>query len=238
MKLLNVFCLPFAGGNKYSYRLYKENASSFLNIIAIDYPGRGARIAEPLLEDIDTLVNDVYNQVSKEIGDTDYAIYGHSMGGLIAYLLTRVLIEKNHKAPSHLFITSTTGPSAISRTDRKRHLLPKLEFINEIKDLGGMPDEILQNDEWLYYFEPILRADFKASENYIYQNYPPLKIPITVITGSEEDMEMADVYTWQKETDCVIDFKQMPGNHFFIFMYPRAIIDIISKKLLVHTKVY
>ena len=238
MESLNVFCLPFAGGNKYSYRLYGENASSLLNIIPMDYPGRGARITEPLIEDIYTLVKDMYNQVCNKIGETDYAIYGHSMGGLVAYLLTRALIENNHKAPLHLFITGTTGPSALSRTDKKRHLLPKEEFINEIKKLGGMPDEILQNEEWLYYFEPILRADFKASENYLHENSAPLKVPMTVITGSDEDMEMADILIWQKESACTVDFRQMPGNHFFIFRHPRAIIDIISKKLSVYIKAY
>ena len=238
MKTLNLFCLPFAGGNKYSYREYAEKASSFLNIVPLDYPGRGSRIKEPLVEDIDALVDDVYEQVSKKVGQGDYAIYGHSLGGLVAYLLTRKLVENNYKSPLHLFITGTTGPSAISRGEKKRHLLPRKEFLEEMKGLGGIPDEILENEEWLYYFEPILRADFKASENYVYEDEDPLKIPMTVITGSEEDMEIADIHVWQKETNCLIDFRQMPGNHFFIFKYPRAIVEIISKKLYVHTKAY
>ncbi len=40
---LNVFFLPFAGGNKYSYRDFKEKAPSFINIISLEYPGRGAK---------------------------------------------------------------------------------------------------------------------------------------------------------------------------------------------------
>lgn len=236
LKKLNLFCLPFAGGNKYSYREYVEKASSILNVIPLEYPGRGARISEPLVGEIDVLVNDVYMQVSNKVDQMDYAIYGHSMGGLVAYLLTRKLIENNCKAPLHLFITGTTGPAAVSRTEKKKHLLPPKEFIQAIRDFGGMPEEILQNEEWLYYFEPILRADFKASENYIYGNYTPLKLPMTVITGSEEDLDQADIEIWQKETTSVIDFRQMPGNHFFIFKYSQAIIEIILKKLFVNAK--
>jgi surfactin synthase thioesterase subunit len=61
MTTLNLFCLPFAGGNKYSYRGYGERAPSFLNIVTLEYPGRGARLKEPLLSNIKDLVNDMYS---------------------------------------------------------------------------------------------------------------------------------------------------------------------------------
>lgn len=238
MKKIALFCLPFAGGNKYSYRVFAEKAPSFIHVNTLEYPGRGARIKEPLISDINILVDDVYNQIKDKVDTTEYAIYGHSLGGLVAYLLAKKLIENNHNKPVHLFITGTTGPASLSRGSKKRHTMPKEEFIEELKDFGGMPDEILQNDELLHYFEPILRSDFKASENYVYENYPPLNIPFTVITGMEEDMEFEDIRLWQKETEHVTDFRRLPGKHFFIFNYGSAIVDIISKKLSVYTKAY
>ena len=108
------------------------------------------------------------------------------------------------------------------------------EFIAEIRDLGGMPDEILNSEELLYFFEPILRSDFKISENYIHEQSVPLNIPITVITGTEEDMELEDIQLWQKETTHVVDFKRMPGKHFFIFQHPFKVMEIISRKLYLH----
>lgn len=233
-KTTNLFCLPFAGGNKYSYREFVEKAPSFLNLITLDYPGRGTRMREPMPINIDALAHDLYTQVSPLIGQENYAIYGHSLGGLMAYLLTRKLLENGHHAPSHVFITGTTGPSAMSRSEKKRHLLNKEDFINEVRALDGMPEEILNNEELLYYFEPILRSDFKISENYIYQEKSPLNIPITVITGTEEDMEMEDIQLWQKETSHIVDFKRLPGKHFFIFQHAFKIVEIISRKLYLH----
>jgi surfactin synthase thioesterase subunit len=160
------------------------------------------------------------------------------MGGLISYLVARKLIEDNRKPPLHLFITGTSGPSALTRSSKNRHLLPKEEFIQELKDLDGIPDEILKNEELLSYIEPILRTDFKTCETYQHQESAPLNIPFTVITGTEENIDMADIQLWQKETDHHVDFRQIPGKHFFIFKYPRVIVDIISKKLSVHTKAY
>lgn len=238
MKVINVFCLPFAGGNKYSYRGYREKAPSSINFISLEYPGRGARIREPLLTDADAIVNDLYLNIAAIADKQDYAIYGHSLGGLISYLLTRKLIENSHNPPIHLFISGTTGPSSNSRTEKKRHLLPKDEFIQELKDLQGMPDEILNNEELLEYCEPILRSDFKISENYTYKNCDPLNIPVTVITGDEEDMETEDIELWQKETKHIVDFKRFPGKHFFIYNHARDIVQIISNKLSLTTKVY
>jgi len=140
--------------------------------------------------------------------------------------------------PSNLFITGTTGPSSVSRTEKKRHLLNQDDFIAEIRDLGGMPDEILNSEELLYFFEPILRSDFKISENYIYKETAPLRIPITVITGTEEDMEIEDIQLWQKETTNVVDFKRMPGRHFFILQHAFKIMEIISRKLYLHKPPY
>ncbi|MDQ6843548.1 MAG: thioesterase domain-containing protein [Bacteroidota bacterium] len=234
----NIFCLPFAGGNKYSYRQLKEYAPSFLNFISLEYPGRGARIREPLLNDTTALTDDIYNNILPLLNGDSYAIYGHSLGGLMTYLLTKKLVENNHQLPAHLFISGTTGPSSIARTEKKRHLLQKEEFIQELKDLEGIPDEILQNEELLDYYEPIIRSDFMASENYIYQDGEPLDIPITVITGTSEDMEKPDIDLWQNETTHLVDFKRLPGNHFFIYKHPQTIIQIISKKILLTTKVY
>ncbi|MBD0284698.1 MAG: thioesterase [Flavisolibacter sp.] len=237
-KTITVYCLPFAGGNKYSYREYMEKAPSFIKFVPLEYPGRGTRIKEPLVSDVHEIVDDLYQQISYQVDYVQYAIYGHSLGGLVAYLLTLKLRQRHHKAPLHLFITGTEGPSAPSRKEKKRYLMDKEEFVEEIRTLSGMPEEILQNDEMLHFLEPILRNDFRASEEYIYEDHAPLNIPITVITGTEEDVELPDVRLWQKETTHKVDFKQLPGNHFFIFEHAHVILEIMAKKLYVHTKSY
>jgi surfactin synthase thioesterase subunit len=229
-KYINVICLPYAGGNKYSYRAYAEAAPAFLKFITLEYPGRGSRVKEALSINIEYLLDDLYNQCIPYMG-TDYVFYGHSMGGLLSYLLTRKIIDKNDKAPKHLFITGTVGPSAARRLEKKRSLLGKEEFLQEIKNFGGMPDEILQNDELLDFFEPILRADFTVSESYRHKPVSPFDIPLTVITGSEEDMEIEEIRTWQQEAKNPVDFKVLSGGHFFINQHVESIVYIIARKL-------
>jgi surfactin synthase thioesterase subunit len=95
-----------------------------------------------------------------------------------------------------------------------------------------MPEEILQSEELLNYLEPILRSDFKVSETYKYEGHEPLDIPMTVITGTEEEMDQEDILLWQKESRQEVDFRQMPGGHFFILEHTSQIVEIITNKLL------
>ena len=231
MKKTTIYCLPFAGGNKYSYRAYEERAGAALQFLPLEYPGRGARMREPLLTDMEAIAEDLYRQLNPSLTGTPYVLYGHSMGGLALLLLLRKISSRGKPLPQQVFITGTTGPSAYFRTKKARHLLSKPAFIQEIKDLDGSPQEILQDKELLDYFEPILRADFKAAETYTYHPQEKLNIPMTVITGDKEQMEEEDIRSWQEETIQPVDFRKMPGKHFFIFANAPQIVQLISEKI-------
>lgn len=231
MERITLFCLPFAGGNKYSYRAFLKEAKGLLKIVPLEYPGRGGRMNESLETNIDRLVDDAYRQVKYISGLTEYAIYGHSMGGLVAWLLARKIVENGCRKPMHIFISGTIGPAACRVMDKKRHLLEKSAFFAEIRDLNGSPEAVLQNADLMDHLEPILRADFEATETFIYTEATPLRIPFSVITGTEEDMEMDDIMSWQKETTYPVNFLRMSGGHFFIYEHAPEILNFISGKL-------
>jgi surfactin synthase thioesterase subunit len=231
METINLFCLPFAGGNKYSYRAYEKKAPPFIKVLPVEYPGRGSRSAEPLLRSVDQLVNDVYNQINQKLDDKPYAIYGHSMGALAAYLLTVKVVANGHVPPVHLFVTGAQGPNALSKEEKKTYLLPRDEFMKAITDMDGIPDELLMHKELLDYIEPILRADFTITDTYRYSQTQKLNGPITVITGTEEGLDEEDILTWKEETTGEVDFYQMSGKHFFIASHAEEIMRIISIKI-------
>lgn len=229
---INLICLPFAGGNKYSYRPLFTESSAIFNAVTLEYPGRGTRIFEELTSDIDKLVDDLFNQLKPVLSKGNYAIYGHSLGGLLAYLLAVKIRESKAELPKHIFITGASGPSAPSRLAKKFHLYPHKEFIDEVIILGGMPDEILQDPGMLEFLEPILRNDFKVSETYVYQAAAPINIPFTVITGIDEDLTAEEVLLWQNESIPAVDFIQLEGDHFFIMQHKGFIINAITEKLI------
>lgn len=226
---INLFCLPFSGGSKYSYKSYSQFAPSFLNLIPLEIPGRGSRAGEALLTDMDTLADDVFGQIKNEL-NKPYAIYGHSMGGILAFLVIRRIVNAKLPQPLHLFVTGCTGPS-IKYRGLIDHTLPKDEFLQKIGEMGGSPDSVLNNPALMEFFEPILRADFAAVANYRHTVSEPLNIPVSAVIGTAEKASYEEAMEWQKETTEPVDVKLLPGNHFFIFDHPNYIMQMIARKL-------
>lgn len=203
----------------------------------MEYPGRGARVREALQTDIHQIVDDLYNKIKGNL-EEDYAFYGHSLGGLVAYLLTKKIIAHCNRPPLHLFITGMPGPASNEGRKSSLYLLEKAEFLEEIGKLRGVPDEVLADSELMDFFEPVLRADFKVNETYLYEETEPIDVPITVITGTEENLKQADIRLWQRESRHPVDFRVMRGHHFFIYSNPAEIVNVIVRKLISSQKHY
>lgn len=230
MKKIILFCLPYAGGNKYSYTGFQKFAPPHIELIPLDLPGRGKRLNEECLTTSAQMVADILPVIRENAGHP-YAIYGHSLGSLLAYLVTHKIVEENLPLPKRLILTGRGGAS-VKRTDTPRYQLPKEAFIEALREMGGM-DDVLESEELMEFFEPILRADLQAAETYEYQASLPFDVPITVMIGDKEGITEEDASAWQKETTQPIDLNILPGNHFFIFDHEQEIMKRIGEQLSV-----
>jgi surfactin synthase thioesterase subunit len=221
---MKLVLLPFAGGNRYSFRKIYKDIPEYVKIVEYEYPGRGLRSREPLLESMEDLIEDLYMQLEKTVYSDDYIIYGHSLGALAGFLLCRKLHELNAPMPLKLCLSGKVHPSFAIK---KKASIDKDEFWNKVSELGALPKELLELEELKNYYEPILRTDFKIVEDYIYQPGAPLPIPIDVFFGNEE-IESADTEAfqyWEKESNVQTRLFKYTGNHFFLFFY----FDLISQ---------
>ena len=227
---IRLFCLPFAGGNSYSYRDWQEHTADFIDVVPIELPGRGRRSSEPLLLNTDQLTEDIFQQVEPLLREP-YAVYGHSFGACLGYLLTRRGIAARLPEPTHLFCSGRQAP-CVKKDRDNRHLLPRPEFVEVLRQMGGCPEEILNDDELMDYFEPIIRADFQADADYAYQQTLAFDIPLTVMIGQQDGETTCEgALKWQQETVREISFQAFPGGHFFIFEHLSEIGRLISHRL-------
>ena len=105
---MKIIVFPFAGGNKYSFNNYFPIN---YNTTRLEYPGRGLRNKEDLIENIYELINDLLPQFQKEIDVCDdYIIYGHSMGALVGYLICTELEKLGLKLPVKLVVSGAKPP--------------------------------------------------------------------------------------------------------------------------------
>jgi surfactin synthase thioesterase subunit len=226
---INLFCIPFAGGSKSAYHSYVSRARDVLTVIPLELPGRGSRYKESLLTDVYAMVDDLLRQIRPAL-EQPYALYGHSMGALLCYLLSARIIREEINGPIHLFLTGKGAPS-VKAHGNALHLLPRDELVKELRRMGGTPDIVLSDNKLLDLFLPVIRADFEALENFRYEAPANLNVPITVITGSEETISAEGIEAWKLETCGQVETIVLPGNHFFIFEHVSEIIKLIAQTL-------
>src|ERR1700737_62408 len=107
---VNLLCLPFAGGTRQSLAFLKDNLPGNIVFHSFEYPGHGRRIKEKNLDDIHKVLDDVYLQIRHFLNEP-YAIYGHSFGALVAYLLAKRMQASGMPEPLHLFVSGVDAPS-------------------------------------------------------------------------------------------------------------------------------
>lgn len=223
MKRPQLFLLHFAGGNCYSFQFMTSLLKDF-DVMTLELPGRGKRIGENLVKGFEAAAQDIYRQLTQKIIAPGFLLYGHSMG---AYLALRAanMLEKDGKAPGYLFVSGNAGPG-IQHDSRARYLLGKEAFKEELKILGGVPKEFLENDEMFDFFEPVLRADFEIAEENGLTNEPPVNCPMFAMMGSEETTN-DQITNWNKYTRSGFQHEILEGDHFFIYKHPQRIATII-----------
>lgn len=223
---MKLFCIPFSGGNIYSYAEFKKYLPEWIEFRPLELPGRGKRISEPLLYDIQSMTDDLFLQIENELNGS-YAIWGHSLGGLLAYTLSVAISEKEKNLPVSLFISGHTAPKFLKAENQLD--LPDDEFTDLLRKMEGTPEELLADDDFMSFFLPVIKADFNSISSFVYKPLvSKLKIPIAVFRGSEEDIEEAEVLCWKDETEREIFIRCFDGGHFFIFEHAREICSQIE----------
>ncbi len=219
-----LFFIHFAGGNSYSFNFIVKNLPAF-SVTCLELPGRGKRINQPLLQNFDHAVDDILRQIREKLTSSKYYIYGHSMGALLAYKV-EILLESEGYCSSGLFLTGNPGPG-IGCT-KQRHLMQREEMIEELKLLGGVSNELLNNKELFDFFEPILRSDFKIAELNNIDLNSKINAPIFALMGIQEEKAI-HIQNWIKFTNSSFRSELLEGGHFFIYDHVQKISSIINE---------
>lgn len=223
-----LFCVAYAGGDERAYTGLAEHCPD-VEVITLERPGRGRRTSEPLLRDPGALVDDLFRQLRDHL-DGPYALYGHSLGARLAFLLCHRLRDEGLPAPRHLFVSGDCAPALPSR-ERDTWRLPTDAFWDHLKQLGGIPAELFDHQDLMDHYERILRADFEALGSYAHRRRPPLDVPVTVMTGYDEWFTRDDIAAWQQETTRPLATHRFAGGHFFIRDHWGGLAQIIASGL-------
>lgn len=227
---LRLFCFPYAGGGTAIYHSWPEKLPSNVEVCAIQLPGRGSRLMEKPFRRMPALVSALEDALVPWL-DKPFALFGHSMGALIAFELARRLQSRRKMEPLHLFVSGAGAPYVPSR-GLPLHDLPEGEFFEALRGLDGTPDELLKNDDLLRLILPTLRADFAICETYHYRNGLMLNCPITAYGGLQDRrVYRSDLKAWHTETNVAFSMQMLPGSHFFLHTAEPLLLPLLSAEL-------
>ncbi len=212
---MRLFCFPFAGGSAAAFFGWKDELSPALEVIPIEYPGRGSRWHEAPPTTVDTLIEAITDELRPRL-DRPYALLGHSFGALVAFEVAKRFHQTGAIAPVRLFVSAARAPHILPR-EPAIHALADSEFLAELVGYGGVPEEILNNPELLSLMLPIVRHDFRLFEQYQYPGDRPLPVPISAFGGLQDKKVLApDVLAWSRHTTKSFRVQFFAGDHFFL----------------------
>lgn len=225
-----LFCFPFAGGGASAYYPWKDRIIADVELVRIHLPGRETRLREPLATCVKPLVETLVEELISWM-DRPFAFFGHSMGALLAFELAKELRRRYNLLPAHLFVSGFWAPHLPPPRPPFSHL-PNSEFIDRVREYGGIPELVSQNEELMEIFTPILRADFQIIETYRYRPEMPLECPLTAFGGfSDPKIGREKISAWKIHTSNCFTTNFFPGGHFFVHTSEASVLDQINFQL-------
>jgi medium-chain acyl-[acyl-carrier-protein] hydrolase len=212
---LRLFCFPHAGSGAAQFHSWAGQLPPSIELYAVRLPGRENHRAQPPFHDLIAATAALHIAITPLL-DQPFAFFGHSMGALLAYELTRTLRAHSHPGPVHLFVSGRRAPN-LRDHEAPIHALPTDRFISEMtRRYGPSATSLLHDLELQDMFLPVLRADFEAVERYHYVAGAPLDCPITAFGGlNDARADAASLSAWRTFTRADFRLRCLPGDHFF-----------------------
>ncbi len=216
--IVSLICIPHAGGSASCYMKWKHYLNNNIEFIPVELRGRGKRITEPLYQSMEEAIDDVFHRIERFIRAGDYILFGHSMGGVIAYGVAQKIIQRRERSPAHIILSSAIPPECY----HKRNLIHDAElpvFKRAVMSLGGTPEEVFDNADIASIFVPIMRSDYRMLELYKPSDMDKLlPCDMSVFWGYDDNSILQDnIKLWEEKTEKTCRFYSFEGRHFYLF---------------------
>jgi surfactin synthase thioesterase subunit len=195
-----------------------------IRVVPVTLPGHGARFGEPLLWQVEDLVEDVLGGLEQQADACPRALLGYSFGALLAFEVALRLEARKH-APLVVFVV---GAEALTRVPPQLHLLSNEDLVSAVFRFGGMPEVVYRDADARALFAPILRADLRARERYEYSPAKRLTSAVVAIRADGDPLvSRSGVAEWAQLAD-VVTTLEISGGHFSALERPHELARIVE----------
>ncbi len=228
---LRLFAVPYAGSGASVFRSWLEKLPPDVELRPVQLPGRENRLMEPPLSHVSTVVGPLA-PLCASLADLPFAVFGHSMGALVAFELVRELRRQSGLLPMHLFVAAHRAPQA-PNPEALMYDLPDEEFIAEVcRRYDSIPVEVRENTELMDLMLPALRADISICDTYAHREEEALACPVTAFGGLEDPCAPPEqLEGWRHQTSGAFRRVMFPGGHFFLQASQGPLLDEMARDL-------
>lgn len=223
MAALRLICFPHAGGSASAYRDWTTDLPDRIEVVAVEYPGRGSHIAEPACTAMADMAKGAAEALSP-LAERPYALFGHSMGAAVAYETALRLREQGKPEPVRLVVSGREPPQH-SHGGTVHTGGPEV-LLAELVRSGGTPPELLGDVEMRALILDRMAADCRLIETYRPTGtIEPLGCPVSAVLGEQDpDVTVSEMADWAAVTSGSFDLTVFPGDHFYLLAQRRPLL--------------
>ncbi len=201
--------------------------------MALQLPGRERLIDEDPYRDVQQAADGLLAQLRERLGNGGshrVALFGHSLGAVLAYELAHRLVAEPDIEPVHLFVSGSPAPG--QGRARRATGLSDDEFLARVGEFAGYRHPAFDDPEMRELLLPALRADVEMHENHVPSTQLPLDIPLTVVRGEEDELvDHDDTVAWGKTSGRDVTYVELPGGHMYLTESAPALVRVIVSGL-------
>ncbi|HTZ44036.1 MAG TPA: alpha/beta fold hydrolase [Jatrophihabitans sp.] len=211
-------CLGFCGGGAGAYHPWGPVLPPHVDLVTICYPGRDGRFLEDYVQNWDELAADATAAVSSAGEEGPYVLFGHSMGGWMAFEVAARIERQGGPRPQTLVVSSANAPS---RGLTPQDMFPNMQDTDEqllgwMRAHGLMPAHVLDDPDLQEMAIELMRADIRVRDTFAYADGTMVSIPLQVLTGDEDSVIEPDTgEQWQRLATAGYRHDVLPGGHFY-----------------------
>ncbi|MEU9443455.1 alpha/beta fold hydrolase [Streptomyces sp. NPDC048304] len=226
---LRLFVLHHAGGSHLLYRDWPAELPDTWDVRLLDAPGHGLLLDLPQISDAGRLADFLLRGMEPE-PTCPYALFGHSMGALVAYEITRRAVDRGLPPPVWVGVSARAAPQPTGQAGGY-HELPGAELRTRLKQLGGTPDGVFDDPELWALFDPIIRADLRLVENWRpAPDAGPLPVALSAFAGgADHSASPARMTGWEEHTEHFLGLRVFDGGHFYFQDDPGPLLRRIER---------
>ncbi|SAK51098.1 non-ribosomal peptide synthesis thioesterase [Caballeronia catudaia] len=216
---------PYSGAGAWSVHRWLDDFAPGIEICAMQRAGREDRIAESPRTSLSEVVEEAADALQHRL-DRPYSLFGHSLGGFLAYQTAALLTERGLRPPDRLFISAISPNIVAEARAAARYAFARAMLARFGPHFAHSADA----DDEMAEFVQIASAAYESDLSLYFDSaadarWSVLDIPIVAFSATRDpSASAAAVREWRRSSKAGFTSIEIEGEHMYVETPGRSIL--------------